>query len=263
LSVDNVIDAQIPGLFNDKSGAENSGQNGGDEIDLSFKWAFTNYKEFISTIARRQKSKSLLEVGGGRSPHFTEAEINQFGSRLTVNDISQSELDRAPDWVDKTCFDISGDVGEDQHGKYDLIFSRMVFEHIKNADQAYHNIYNLLSDGGICINFHPTFYAPPFVLNYFLPDTLSSKVLQFFFKHRNIDETPKFPAHYSLCYATEKNRKRIQKAGFSDVKIIPFYGHGYYQKIPIVRNISGSVSKYLERKQNRTFSSYAYTIVKK
>jgi len=224
-------------------------------------WAFEHFKTSLLRIAAGLPNPSVLEIGGGRSPLFTQQEIDTNFSAYTVNDISRSELDRGPDYVQKTCFDISGDLTA--NGTYDLIFSRMVFEHIKDGPRAYRNVYTLLNPEGVAINFVPTLMSPPFVVNRLLPETVSRKVLEFFFPERNEDESPKFPAYYSWCYSNPKTIQRIKDVGFSDATATPFYGHGYFQKIPVLRQLDATLSRFADSNDIRLLSSYAYLLMQK
>src|SRR5690606_29100848 len=115
-----------------------------------------------------------------------------FGS-YTVNDIAQSELDLAPSYVEKACFDIAAE-DVPQNRQYDLMFSKLVFEHIKDAKRAWNNTRALLKQGGIALHFCPVLCCPPFIINWLLPERLSRHILRFFFPARNEGEHPKFPA---------------------------------------------------------------------
>jgi hypothetical protein len=188
-------------------------------------------------------------------------EIERMAVRYTINDICAAELDRAPPWAAKAHFDIAGAVPSDV--RYDLMFSRMVFEHVKDVGGAYRNIYKLLDEGGICVNFHPTLFAPPFVVNYLLPEGLSQVVLRHAFPHRRPDAVPKFPAHYNWCFSTKRVRARIADIGFSEVVVVPFYGHGYFEGVPLLRTLDRWVSERARLHDFRYLTSYAYTIVRK
>ena len=107
--------------------------------------------------------RERYEAIGGRSPLLDEPQIAAAGLNYTVNDISETELSHCPDWAEKICFDIAGDAAP--AGQYDLIFSRMVQEHVRSAEKCYNNIFQLLRPGGIALNFHPTLFAVPFVFD--------------------------------------------------------------------------------------------------
>jgi hypothetical protein len=48
---------------------------------------------------------------------------------------------------------------------------------------------------------------------------------------------PKFPAHYSWCFATAKTSDMLRTVGFTETQVIPFYGHIYYDKIPLAKQL--------------------------
>ncbi len=101
--------------------------------------------------------------------------------RYTVNDIDAGELELAPTWVERMHGDIADPTLLTQGGRregYDLVMSQMVFEHVRSPEMAYRNIVGLLAPGGILVNFIPTLYALPFLLNRALPDRLSKQLLQ-------------------------------------------------------------------------------------
>lgn len=232
----------------------------------TFWWAWQNYKptllKLAQTLEKEARKPRALEIGGGRDPTFTADEGAAHFARYTVNDIAQSELDRAPAYVEKRCFDIAGHTLPET-GSYDLIFSKMVFEHIPDAAQAYRNTCALLAPGGVALHFFPTLFSPPFILNKLLPERLSGPLLKFFFPFRNAGEYPKFPADYDWCYGTESNRARIQAMGFTEAAVLPFYGHGYFEIVPCLKQLDAALSRLAQRRDWRRLSSYAYMMVRK
>lgn len=229
----------------------------------SYAFAWNYYRHIVSAIATSNKTHTMMEIGGGRYPLFSPDESKRITNIYIVNDISQKELDKSPHKFQKQCFDISGDLPSKMIDSVDFAFSYMVFEHLKNSNNAYKNIYDLLRPGGMCLNFHPTLYSPPFIINKLFPESITKKALKYFHQDRNDEEIPKFPAYYSLCKATENNRRILLNIGFKDVVIIPFYGHEYFKKIPVVREMDALLSKFAMQHDWKAFSSYAYTIVVK
>ena len=156
----------------------------------------------IYDLIKRRPDQTVLEIGGGRSPMFNEGEIAHAKARYVINDISQKELSKAPDYCSKLCFDIASsdsDVIKENAASCSVIFSKMVFEHVKDASQAYRNIHTLLEPGGICLNLHPILFSPPFVANYLFPESLSASLLKLIDDSRVETEIPKFPAYYNRC----------------------------------------------------------------
>lgn len=236
------------------------------DADRSSDWAWANFQRVLRDLAAALPARAMLEIGGGRFPLFTQDEIAGMGVAYTVNDISQSELDRAPPYVSKARFDIAThDTAEVVAfaERYDLVFSKMVFEHVRDARQAYANIKTILRPGGVALNFHPVLYALPFVVNRLLPEQWTRSLLKAVFRRRNDDDIPKFPAYYDLCAVTPRTAKALAEIGFARAMHIPFYGHGYFAKFPLVREIDGAFNAAARRNGWRLFATYSYTLVQK
>jgi SAM-dependent methyltransferase len=218
--------------------------------------AYLQYKNIVSTIATNRR---LLEIGAGRRPLWTFTEIKEHNIDYVANDIVERELDRIPFPVKKAVFDCCGDLPRVFFNSFDVICSKMVQEHVKSGGNFYCNIFRLLKPGAVAINFHPTLYCPPFVINRILPDNISSFIL----RKRTKEAIPKFPATYELCYSSCRTAKLIKNIGFSEVSIFPFYHHEYFKKIPLLRIFDDAISTWAQTRDIRLLSSYAYTVVKK
>ncbi len=148
----------------------------------SSEWAKAHYKSTIEDLISLLNAETVIEIGGGRRPLLDGDEIRAKNVRYIVNDISAHELELGPPDLEKVCFNVSQgamDCG-DLANAIDLMFSNMVFEHVSNSYQAYHNIFKLLAPGGVCLNFHPVLYSPPFVANWLLPEHVSAPILRLF-----------------------------------------------------------------------------------
>jgi SAM-dependent methyltransferase len=229
-------------------------------------WAWDNYEHVVRGLARILHAHRLLEVGGGRDPLFKADELKALGLEMTVNDISQTELDVLPDSYHKACFDVAGDISTVAHlrDSFDLAFSRMVFEHVADGQRAWSNLYQLLAPGGVALAFVPTLYAFPFVVNKLLPDDLAAKIVKLLYPNRTDDEDPVFPARYSWTYASERKMKpMLQDIGYREVVILPFYGHGYFERFPVLREIHAQFTALARKHDWRTVASYAYIAARK
>ena len=222
-------------------------------------WAWKNYKSVIATYLADPAVRHVCEIGGGRSPLFTPEELAQFDVEYTVLDVSQDELDMAGPEYRKLCCNIED---TDREPEFDLMYSKMVIEHVSDTGKAYANIHDKLKPGGICLNFHPTLYAFPFIVNLLFPETLTRKILGMAFPSR-VSEESKFPARYSWCFASEKITGRLKDLGFRSATIVPFFGHAYYKSIPVLRSIENWFRGVTRRREMKTFASYAYTIVRR
>jgi SAM-dependent methyltransferase len=236
-------------------------------------WPWRNYKPtaiaFVEALRQAgrhdgQGRVRLLEIGGGRGPQFSPEEAERLGVKLTVNDIDARELSMAPPGFATACFNIAADVDPALFGQFDFVFSRMVFEHVKNAPRAWRNVASLLAPGGVALAFHPTLYSPPFIVNWLTPETFSARLLKLFFPTRHDGDYPKFPARYEMCVAEPRAvAPKLKDYGFSETLIAPFFGHGYLRAVPLAREIEGALHVWAERRDVRWFASYAYTLARK
>ena len=235
-------------------------------------WAWDNYRPTVLAMAQacRQSGRHnqglvrVLEIGGGRGPLLTPAEATAAGIELTVNDIDARELSLAPAAFNKAQFDIAGAIDPSWEGRFDLIISRMVFEHVRNAPRAWANMRNLLAPGGVAMAFHPTLYAPPFIINWLLPESLTARVLRFFFPVRHDGDYPKFPARYEMCFSDpSKVAPILTECGYSQILIAPFWRHGYFRHIPLLREADAALQHLAEKNDWRALSTYAYTLARR
>jgi SAM-dependent methyltransferase len=235
-------------------------------------WAWDNYRASVLAFVeacrhsgRHEEGKvRLLEVGGGRGPLLTPSEAEQAGVTLTVNDIDAGELALAPGSFQTAQFNVAGDFDPKLAGRFDLIVSRMVFEHVRDAPRAWSNVCALLAPGGVGLAFHPTLYAPPFVINWLAPEALTAPILRFFFSDRNQGDYPKFPARYELCFGDPSRvEPTLRRCGFSSVLVAPFWGHRYFRHIPGLRELDAAIGDLAERRDWRLMTSYAYTIARR
>jgi SAM-dependent methyltransferase len=235
-------------------------------------WAWANYKATILAFADRSRAHAqgrpvrVLEIGGGRDPLFSASEMSRAKLDFTVNDIDAGELALAPPWYRKAHFDIAGDLGETDArlGHYDIIVSRMVFEHIRDAPRAWANCHRLLARDGVALAFFPTLYAPPYVLNLLMPEFLSAMLLRWFFPRRHDSVQPKFPAHYDHCRGGQAALAPMFNAiGFREHLVVPFWSHGYFRRLPVLRALDAFVQELARRYDWRLLTTYAYAVARK
>jgi len=235
------------------------------ESTSSVAWA--TYDDMIRRWITDTSAKVVLEVGGGRTPMLSADDARTLGiERYLVNDVAQTELDHLPPDREQACFDIQAGPPPDADyaGACDLVFAHMVFEHVADPAGAWNTLYRLLRPGGTAISFHPVLFSPPFVANRLLPERLTHAVLERVFPRRNDDDHPKFPAYYRWCRASPAYvTKRLAPIGFSSVEVRPLYGHGYFERIPVVRSVDRGMSTIAQRRDWPALASYAYVIAVK
>ena len=218
--------------------------------------AFSTYLDRLSDLIRERPGARILELGGGRHPAYSLAELPATVASYTVNDIDPNELALASDQYDKACFDVTGDVSAFA-GMYDVIFSKTLIEHVKDGRTMHRNILSLLRPGGVAFHMAPTLYAPPFVINRLMPERLSRSILLALFPERRT-EHPKFPAIYSWCYGNRaKMKKMLTDIGFGEVSIRTFYGHNYFRSIPGLRELDRAATALAAKHDWSSFGSFA------
>jgi SAM-dependent methyltransferase len=232
-------------------------------IDDGKSWlnAMQGYDDALRAIIRDHPDADILELGGGRWPSFRLTDLPDNIRTYTVNDISEEELSLVPPEYEKACFDVSGDAS-DFEGRYDVVFSRFLAEHVKDGQAMHRNVFRVLKPGGTAFHLIPTLYALPFVANLLLPERLGQKALAAVSRRRDI--SPKFPAYYSRCRGDSPAMRRMfERIGYSKVEIRNFYGHFYYEQIPGLRDLEAWFSRLASRNKWSWCSSYAYVIASK
>jgi SAM-dependent methyltransferase len=163
----------------------------------------------------------VLDVGSGRHPVLspdTRPSLEYVGL-----DISASELAEAPAGAyDKTEICSITEYRQELEGRFDLILSYQVFEHVAPLDRALANIGRYLRPGGELVALFSGRYSPMAVLNRAMPHRLARRLNQ-----RLLDRRPAtmFEAGYDRCYASAI---RTLLADWSEVSIEPRWAAASY-----------------------------------
>tara|TARA_B100000003_G_scaffold207486_1_gene225168 strand:- start:279 stop:1469 length:1191 start_codon:yes stop_codon:yes gene_type:complete len=110
-----------------------------------------SFKLLANIIKKKLKPKLILEIGsndGTFMRNFNKNKIIGIEPCKNVEKITkQKKLNTHPlYWNDKTAKFLRS-----KYGKFDLIFSANTLSHIKNLDNVFKNVYNLLSETGVLI----------------------------------------------------------------------------------------------------------------
>ena len=75
---------------------------------------------------------------------------------------------------------------------------------------------------------------------------------------------PKFPAIYDWCRGNPATlTPMLNEAGFRDAHVQPFWGHGYFERMPGLKQADHAFN-WLAAKTDTTFvTTYAYVMVRK
>lgn len=232
-------------------------------IEKSKAWdtAMLGYGDTLKGIVSEFDAPELLELGAGRRPSFELNDMPASVQGYTVNDISEEELSLLPEGYKSACFDVSGDASN-FGDRYDVVFSRFLAEHVPDGVAMHRNVHRVLKKGGVAFHLIPTLYAVPFLVNKYMPESLSSWVLKTFAPRRSIN--PKFPAPYSACFSNPKAMEgMLRDVGYADVQFQNFYGHFYYEKLPVIRSVHERFSALAAAQDWHVFGTYAYIIARK
>lgn len=230
------------------------------DAELDFRTAWQGHAATCRTLIERHRARAVCEIGGGRSPLFSPAELAELGLDYTLLDISAEELAAAPAGYDTLCADICSPNLADAAPRFDLMFSKMVAEHVPDGERMHRNVHQLLHPGGIAFHFFPTLFAPVFVLNRVLPERLTSWALE-----RGLPrDAPKFPALYSKCFGpTQRMHRFFTGLGYEVLEYRPFYGYEYLDRVPVLRRIDAGFWAWSGRRHSTRFTSFAYLVLRK
>lgn len=225
--------------------------------------AWQNVVPKLEQIIKMRGVRRVIELGGGANPTFSLDFVVENNLEYTLLDISQTELDKAPNGYAKVRADICAE-DFDIPGGYDLAFSRMLAEHVGNGERFHRNVRTLLSPRGLAFHFFPTLYAPPFVVNYLLPEAAASWLLHLLQPGRESSgKLGKFPAKYQWCRGPLKSQiRRLERAGYDVEEYLGFFGHEpYYRKIPVLHRLHLLLANLLSRHPIAAFTSFACVLL--
>jgi 2-polyprenyl-3-methyl-5-hydroxy-6-metoxy-1,4-benzoquinol methylase len=149
------------------------------------------------------------------------------------------------------------------HNRFDLVFSRMVNEHVSDGRNYHANIHKLLKPGGLSAHCFSTLYCLPFAVNCFVPDSLSSFLLNFF-RPRDAHRLGKFQAHYSWSRGPSRTMiSRFESLGFDVLEYTGYFGHGYYSRIPLLHRLESIKARTLLAHPIPALCSYGMLIARK
>ncbi len=227
--------------------------------------AWHNHYPYLIELIIQKNLKKICEIGGGANPLLPLEFIQHYQLEYTVLDISEEELSKAPQGYIKVLGDITSDNIDHLKNDYDLVFSKMLAEHVQSGKKFHHNVRELLRPGGMAFHFFPTLYAIPFMLNKIIPESLSLKLLGRVSKTRNnLGNHGKFPGYYNMCFGPTKNQIRLlQNIGYQIDTYIGFFGHDYFKNIRLFNWLSNLMTRLLIKYPLASLTSYSYMLLTK
>ncbi len=222
------------------------------------------FEQQVADVVRESGAMAVGELGGGANPTLGLVEMVGRPFELTVLDISPTELDRTPPQVETLCVDLCA-AEPPVRDRFDVIFSRMLCEHVRSGRTFHRNCFAALRPGGYAVHFFPSVTALPFALNRLLPSAFSERVVELFFPARRRGGIhSKFPARYSWCIGpTPAQIDRFRPVGFEVVRCDVGVGHGYYDRLPLLRSLERAKAAAVLKHPSRWLGAYVVVVLRR
>lgn len=192
---------------------------------LPTRYDLTNWGREFEERARESliPGACVLDAGSGRRPAIP-VELRPANCRYVGLDLSRSELEQAPEgsYDEMIAGDIIRRIPELQ-GRFDLIVSFQVLEHVKPLDDAIDNLRSYLRPGGRLVTQLSGSLSVFGLLNRLLPSRTTVWMLK-----NLLGRAPEtvFPAYYHRCWAGALERILIP---WTEAEVIPvWYGAPYF-----------------------------------
>lgn len=224
--------------------------------------AWKNFSAWAADLVIRGGYREVCDVGGGANPSLPRSSLVADKVVCTLLDISTQELEKAPPGYRTMLQDIEApDFHIDE--RFDAVICKMIAEHVCDGRRFHQNVFRLLRPGGIAIHYFPTLFALPFVANKLMPRALSDRLLELV-APRDRYRQGKFRAYYSWCYGpTPRMLQMLRRTGFEILEYRGLIGHIYFDRIPLLREIHHSLSRFLLLHPNPYLTSFAQVVLRK
>lgn len=229
-------------------------------------WAHVDFTRRLRQRVASLAGGKVCELGGGARPALEAEFLRAHDLDCLVVDISDSELNKAPAGYTTLVGDVSspGFRTVEHDGAYDLVFSRVLAEHVRDARQFHINVRRLLRPGGTAMHFFPTLWWPPFVANRLLPERLAEWILLKVEPWREASgRAGKFPAYYHWCYGpTSRQIARLSSVGFTVEQCVAYFGESSHAPGRILGALNQTWTRAMVRRPSYHFTSYATYVLR-
>lgn len=198
-----------------------------DELFIPFSCRIDGNSDFVRNIVPCYLSggQTIYDIGGGKRPYLDLKSKQALDARVIGVDISQSELDLAPEgaYDEKICEDISKFCGQEDG---DLVICQAVLEHVSNTGGAFKAISTILRPGGLALIFVPSRNAVFARLNLILSERLKRALLHTIYPSTKAAQG--FKSYYEKCTPSDF-AALANISGFDVVEFRPYFVSSYFR----------------------------------
>ena len=186
---------------------------------------FELYYELLGRLVVANTPQHVLDVGCGQATHY--AGMLPYSPQLLIGvDVSIDEIAHNRDLTHRVVSDAARTLPFADES-IDLVSSRSVVEHLRDTDQFFSEVHRVLRPGGHTLHILPGRNAPFSLLNRLLPNSVTQRLLKFFYPE--ISGGWGFPAFYHNC-SYPLLQKALKRSGFEVVELhCRYYQATYYR----------------------------------
>jgi SAM-dependent methyltransferase len=210
------------------------------------------YSQFLQPGVR------VLDVGSGTTPAISR-KYRPEDTLYVGLDVSESELMKAPEgaYSETVCSDLR-QLTPELVGRFDLVVSKQVLEHVKPLGPAVKNVHQYLVEGGHFVSILSGRNAFFSVANRMIPGSWAKVIME-----RLLNRKPEtvFTAYYDQC--THSGLKSVFE-DWSSVEVIPiFRGAGYLGFSKILARAYLVYENWAARTNKRDLATHYVVIARK
>ena len=197
-------------------------------------------------LEKLRPGDALLDLGSGRHPAIPPSR-RPDGIEYVGLDLSQDELDAAePGGYDETIAADATTHVPALAGRFDVVVSWQVLEHVEDFEATLKNIHSYLKPGGLFVALFSGSWSAFAVINRLLPNRVGHRIVDRVMK-RTENNIPVFPAYYDRC-SSRAFTPLLDTWTSADIRPL-YFGATYFHFSPVLQRIYLAYENVLERRR--------------